>query len=211
MPTGDPRFVVPGSMLSKTAAFTANFSTTLTYQARASKSNPYGPVQQVTFSTRPGTSTAISVNFDRPSNALAVLFVPMGDAAKTYNTQWTTTGQQALQDGMTAAVSREYKLRQIGIRGRSPLRSCADPHHRDGSTCSTRAKFGNGANYDVIQPHASWSVLQTRLIRTRRRTGSWGRRLAVGIDGLPQSALLRGDGGRTRSRRAPRSRVAPDS
>ena len=96
--TGDQRFSGSRSTPSKTAAFTANFSTTLTYQARASKSNPYGPVQQVTFSL-PGTSTAISVNFDRPSNALAVLRVPMGDGTKTYNTQWTATGQQALQDG----------------------------------------------------------------------------------------------------------------
>ena len=67
-------------------------------------------LQQITFSNRPGTSTSISAAFDRPSNALGILFVPMGDATKTYSTQWTTSAQQALQDGMTAAVARQYPL-----------------------------------------------------------------------------------------------------
>jgi CSLREA domain-containing protein len=189
--TGDPRFVVPGSMLSKTAAFTANLSTTLTYQARASKSNPYGPVQQVTFSTRPGTSTTISVNFDRPSNALAVLFVPMGDAAKTYNTQWTTTGQQALQDGMTAAVSREYPLPAgIGnLGGTGGLRYAVAPtliDLRRLNLLDSSGKFcGNGANYDAIQAQ----LAQFRLSYNTVNPNAQANRVvgvvdpAVGIDG----------------------------
>ena len=32
----------------------------------------------------PGTATPISASFDRPSNALGILFVPMGDGTKTY-------------------------------------------------------------------------------------------------------------------------------
>ena len=189
--TGDPRFVVPGSMLSKTAAFTANFSTTLTYQARASKNNPYGPVQQVTFSTRPGTSTAISANFDRPSNALAVLFVPMGDAAKTYNTQWTATGQQALQDGMTAAVSREYPLPAgIGnLGGTGGLRYAVAPtliDLRRLNLLDSSGKFcGNGANYDAIQAQ----LAQFRLSYNTANPNAQANRVvgvvdpAVGIDG----------------------------
>jgi Right handed beta helix region len=154
--TGDPKFVVPGAMVSRTTAFTATFSTTLSYRAKATKSGTYGAIQQITFSNRPGTSTPISTNFDRPSNALGVLFVPMGDGTKTYSTQWTAAAQQALQDGMTAAVARQYPLPAgIGnLGGTGGLRYMVTPTLLDLNRLNllSAGKFcGTGANYDLIK------------------------------------------------------------
>jgi hypothetical protein len=157
--TGDPKFVVPAGMVSKTAAFTANFSTTITYASKATRTGSYGTPQQIPFATRPGGG-AISAAFDRPSNALGVLFVPMGDATKTYSTQWTATAQQALQDGMTAAVARQYPLPSgIGnLGGTGGLRYMVAPtlinlRSVGGvNLLDINGKFcGTGANYDKIK------------------------------------------------------------
>jgi hypothetical protein len=155
--TGDPKFVVPGSLVSRATAFTANFATTLGYRSRSSKTAPYGAIQQITFSTRPGSSSPISASFDRPSNALGILFVPMGDGTKTYDTQWTAAGQQALQDGMTAGVARTYPLPNgIGnLGGTGGLRYLVAPTLLDLKRLNLldgSGKFcGTGANYDAVK------------------------------------------------------------
>ncbi len=155
--TGDPKFVVPGSLVSRANAFTANFATTLGYRSRSSKTAPYGAIQQITFSTRPGSSSPISASFDRPSNALGILFVPMGDGTKTYDTQWTAAGQQALQDGMTAGVARTYPLPNgIGnLGGTGGLRYLVAPTLLDLKRLNLldgNGKFcGTGANYDAVK------------------------------------------------------------
>lgn len=155
--TGDPKFVVPASMVSRTAAFTASFSTTLGYRSKATKTGSYGAIQQITFSNRPGTTTPITAGFDRPSNAIGILFVPMGDGTKLYDTQWTTAGQQALQDGMTAAVARQYPLAAgIGnLGGTGGLRYMVTPTLLDLKRLNLldgSGKFcGTGANYDAIK------------------------------------------------------------
>jgi hypothetical protein len=155
--TGDPKFVVPASMVSRTSAFTAAFSTTLGYRSKATKTGSYGSIQQIPFSNRPGTTTPIQASFDRPSNALGILFVPMGDATKSYSTQWTTGAQQALQDGVTAAIAREYPLPAGtgNLGGTGGLRYSVAPTlldlkalnllNADGKFC------GTGANYDLIK------------------------------------------------------------
>jgi Periplasmic copper-binding protein (NosD) len=154
--TGDPKFVVPGAMVSRTTAFTANLSTTLSYRSRATKSAQYSAIQPITFSNRPGGG-AIAASFDRPSNALGVLFVPMGDGTKTYSTQWTAAAQQALQDGMTAAVARQYPLPAgIGnLGGTGGLRYMVTPTLLDLKRLNlldAAGKFcGTGLNYDLIK------------------------------------------------------------
>ena len=115
----------------------------------------------------------------------------MGDAAKTYNMQWTTTGQQALQDGMTAAVSREYPLPAgIGnLGGTGGLRYAVAPtliDLRRLNLLDSSGKFcGNGANYDAIQAQ----LAQFRLSYNTANPNAQANRVvgvvdpAVGIDG----------------------------
>ncbi len=154
--TGDPKFVVPASMLSRSSAFSASFSMTLRYQSKPTRTGAI-TAGQITFSNRPGTSTPISANFDRPSNSLGVLFVPMGDATQSYSSQWTSAGQQALQDGMTAAVARQYPLPSgIGaLGGAGGLRYSVTPTLLDLKRLNLidgQGKFcGTGANYDLIK------------------------------------------------------------
>ena len=107
--TGDPKFVVPPAFVTSGSPFTATFTATIRYQSRPNSRTAF-TAGQITFSTRPGTNTAITAAFAGPSNAFSVLFVPMGDATRTYSSQWSATAQQALQDGMTAAVARQYPL-----------------------------------------------------------------------------------------------------
>lgn len=155
--TGDPKFVVPASMVLRTTAFSAAFSTTLSYRSKATRTGSYGSIQQITFSNRPGTTTPIQASFDRPSNALGVLLVPMGDATKSYSSQWTAAAQQALQDGMTAAVAREYPLPAgVGnLGGTGGLRYSVAPTLLDLKALNllnAEGKFcGTGANYDLIK------------------------------------------------------------
>ena len=74
--TGDPKFVVPASMVARTSAFTATFSTTLSYRSRPTTSSAYSAITTITFTNRPGTSTPISASFDRPSNAMGISSSP---------------------------------------------------------------------------------------------------------------------------------------
>ncbi|MDQ3379964.1 MAG: right-handed parallel beta-helix repeat-containing protein [Actinomycetota bacterium] len=154
--TGDPKFVVPAPMVSRSSAFTASFSMTLRYQSKPTRTGAL-TAGQITFSNRPGTTTPITASFDRPSNALGVLFVPMGDATKSYSSQWTAAGQQALQDGMTAAVARQYPLPAGtgSLGGTGGLRYSVTPTLLDLKALNLldgNGKFcGTGANYDVIK------------------------------------------------------------
>ena len=205
--TGDPKFVVPGAMVSRTTAFTANFSTTLFYRSRATKSAQYGAVQQIPFSNCP--TGGIAASFDRPSNALGVLFVPMGDGTKTYSTQWTAAAQQALQDGMTAAVAREYPLPAgIGnLGGTGGLRYMVTPTLLDLKRLNlldADGKFcGTGLNYDLIKAE----LAQFRLSHNTANPNAQANRVVGVIDpavGLgPRSPASRAWLSSTRRRRGP--------
>ncbi|MBA2527553.1 MAG: CSLREA domain-containing protein, partial [Pyrinomonadaceae bacterium] len=154
--TGDPKFVVPAPMVSRSSAFTASFSMTLRYQSKPTRTGAL-TAGQITFSNRPGTTTPITASFDRPSNALGVLFVPMGDATKSYSSQWTAAGQQALQDGMTAAVARQYPVPSGtgALGGTGGLRYSVTPTLLDLKRLNLldgQGRFcGTGANYDLIK------------------------------------------------------------
>jgi Right handed beta helix region len=174
--TGDPKFVVPGSMLSGSGAFTATFSTTLMYRQRATTSGTYSTPTPITFSTRPGGG-AITASVAAPSNPLGVLFVPMGDAARTYSSQWTTTGQQALQDGITAAVARQYPLPagigNLGSTG-TGFRYSIAPTLLDlgpgGLNLLSAGEFcGTGPNYDLVKGQLAQFLLSHNATNTSAR------------------------------------------
>ena len=155
--TGDPKFVVPPSIVTRAGAFTASFSATVRYQSRPNSRTAF-TAGQITFSTRPGTNTPITAAFAGTSNAFSALFVPMGDATRTYSSQWSATAQQALQDGMTAAVARQYPLPAgIGqLGGTGGLRYSVTPTLLNlgatGLNLMPNGKFcGTGASYDVIK------------------------------------------------------------
>jgi len=99
---GDAKFVVPGSALaplSTTSAFTATFRATIGYQSKTSSTAT--PVSRsVSFSTLPGTTTPITKPVARRSNALRVLVVPMGNAALSFDSQFTASGRTAVQNGI---------------------------------------------------------------------------------------------------------------
>ncbi|HET8784940.1 MAG TPA: CSLREA domain-containing protein, partial [Candidatus Limnocylindrales bacterium] len=108
--TADPIFVVPGAALapSSTTAFTATFQITVTYQSRTSSTATPVP-GSVTFTTRPGSTTAITAAVGARTNALRILVVPMGNAALPFAESYTQAGDAALQAAMLT-VSRIYPL-----------------------------------------------------------------------------------------------------
>lgn len=155
--TGDPKFVVPASFVTSGGAFTATFTATIRYQQRPNSRTAF-TAGQVTFSTRPGTNSPITAAFAAPSNALATLFVPMGDATRTYSSQWSSTAQQALQDGMTGTLARLYPLPAgVGeLGGTGGLRYSVTPTLLDlgatGLNLMPTGKFcGTGSSYDLIK------------------------------------------------------------
>jgi streptogramin lyase len=101
----DPKFVVPGTDLQPptTAAFTASFTATVTYSAGGA-----APAT-ASFTSLSGSTTAITATVERKTNALRILVVPMGDASQAASTQFTSSGQSAVQDGMLQ-VSRIYPV-----------------------------------------------------------------------------------------------------
>jgi CSLREA domain-containing protein len=108
--TADPIWVVPGSALapSTTAAFTATFQVTVTYQSRASSTATPVP-GSVTFTTRPGSSTPITAPVGARTNALRILVVPMGNASLPFAESYTQSGDAVLQAAMLT-MSRIYPL-----------------------------------------------------------------------------------------------------
>jgi parallel beta-helix repeat protein len=163
--TGDPKFVIPPNFVDETAAFTATFKATINFQFRASRSAAYTTGTPVVFTNRPGTSTPIQTNYAGPTGPLSVLFVPMGDATKTYSSQWTSAGQQTLQDGITATLARTYPLPAgIGnLGGTGGFRYTVAPTLLDlralnlldgnGKLCAS------GGSYDVIKARLAQFLL----------------------------------------------------
>lgn len=114
----DVRFAVPGTVLAPTATgvFTASFSISVTTVAKSGSTTL--AATNTTLRTLPGTTTPITASYDRKTNALRILAVPMGDATKPFDTQFRTEARTAVQSGM-AALSRLYPVpRGVGdLRG----------------------------------------------------------------------------------------------
>jgi len=153
----DPKFVLPGSALqpsSTTGAFSITLTATVRYAANA------GTVSSATFSTLPGTATPITANFERKTNALRILVVPMGDAAQAYTSQFSSNAQNAMQNGMLQ-VSRLFPV-PAGINtltgGTGGLRYTLNAGLLNlGLTglnlmTASGSKFcGTGANFDAVK------------------------------------------------------------
>lgn len=105
--TGDPVFLIPGVDLAPattTAAFTLSFSASISFSATL------GNKSTSVIGTSPAALSGISsANVDKKSNALRVLVVAMGDTSQTYSSQFSSSAQSAIQDGMVQ-VSRTYPV-----------------------------------------------------------------------------------------------------
>src|SRR6478672_7621223 len=106
--TGDPKFLVPGSMLATagaTGAFTATLTATVSYQSKTSSRDTSPISGSATFTTLSGSTGPLSAAVGQRSNALRVLAVPMGDASQAFS----STANAAVQNGFTA-LSRLYPV-----------------------------------------------------------------------------------------------------
>ena len=166
--TGDPSFIVPGSGLSPAggAGFTARFTATVNSQSKASRSaTPVaGPPQTFSFLptsvTNPAPSTTpIQAAFDKKTNPFHVLVVPMGDATKTYGSQFSAAAQAAVQDGMTGTLARIFPVASgvgnLGSTGGEGLQYTIIPTLLDLKALNlldSTGKFcGTGASYSAIK------------------------------------------------------------
>lgn len=166
--TGDAKFIVPGSGLSPAAGagFTARFTATVNSQSKASRNAApvAGPPQTFSFLptslTNPAPSTTpIQAAFDKRTNPFHVLVVPMGDATKTYSSQFGAAAQAAVQDGMTGTVARIFPVASgvgnLGSTGGQGLQYTITPTLLDLKTLglldSTGKFCGTGVSYNAIK------------------------------------------------------------
>lgn len=159
--TGDVKFDIPGQTLSPTgseAGFTATFTATINYVQQPNSRTALAP-GSVSFTVRPGTTTAITAPVARKTNALRVLVVPIGDPTKLYNTQLTAAGQAEIQRGMLT-LARIYPLRDgiATLTDTSPsglaagLRYSISPTLLDVSSLMNGGIFcGNGTNFATLR------------------------------------------------------------
>jgi hypothetical protein len=181
--SADPIFVVPASRVnacnatpcSITTPFTLQFKARIYYTTSANSTPTFRD-----FSLMPGTtSTPIAGNFSQLPNAFRVLVIPMGDKNQLYSSQFTSTGQQAVQSGfdalsrmlpVPAGVTSTLRTTSGGIRYWINLAAMLDLKaipgaYPSGSTkfCGTQQNFdGTAANsyQDGIRAKLAW-YLQT--------------------------------------------------
>ncbi len=163
----DPVFVIPGSFLAPAAA-TGRLTLTLTATVNFTPVAPAGNAASVSFTTLPGTRTAITKTIERRSNALRILVVPMGnllDASSNANVQSalsTVSRLLPVPDG-TPTGARLGTLDGVdgGIRfgiNAAPLDLAAL-----GLTlpfCGTSSSF-NAIKAQLAQIRTSWNSLNT--------------------------------------------------
>ena len=158
--TADPKFVVPANVVNHclstsactdTAAFTLTFSVSITYSTSLS-STP------VTLSPPLAAATA---TFDKSSNALRVLAIPMGDKSQAYSSQFSSSAQVAVQNGF-AALSRIYPVPggvsstlnttsggiryKLDLAAMLDLKSIAGAYDSNNKFCGTVSNFGTSSN-----------------------------------------------------------------
>jgi hypothetical protein len=153
----DPKFVIPGSVLAPAATtgrFTATFRFTVTYQSKTGSSAT--PVNgSATFTTLTGSTTPITAVVEQRSNAIRLLIVPMGDASRTYSSQFSTAATQAVQNAM-ATLSRTWPV-PAGVADLGAttggIRYTINPSLLDiRSLLGSDGKFcGSGANFDALK------------------------------------------------------------
>lgn len=107
----NPYFVVPGSLLARQdgAAFTAGFTATVSYRAKAATAATFGAIETVTL---PATGTpAVTAPVARRSNGLRVLVVPMGDLSQGYDAEFPPLAVSTTQNAM------KNLARQLPVNG----------------------------------------------------------------------------------------------
>jgi hypothetical protein len=153
----DPKFVLPGEVANPclspaectdSAPFAIAFTVSLTY------STSLNSAPQTLTPALAGTSAT----FDRSSNALRVLVIPMGDRSQAYNTQFSDSARVAVQNGF-AALSRMYPLAggvsstlsatTGGIRYKLDLAAMLDLKSVPGAYDANNKFCGTQANFDV--------------------------------------------------------------
>lgn len=158
----DPKFVVPAARVNScladltaalcddsAAGFSLTFTASVTYTTSAS-STP------VTLAL----PTSATGNFDKSTNALRVLVIPMGDSSQPYSTQLTDSGRAAVSNGFAAlsrilpvasGVSSTLTATTGGIRYKLDLaamlnlRAVAGAYDPNGKFC------GSQSNFDAIK------------------------------------------------------------
>ncbi len=153
--TADPKFVIPPIVPSPadTGRFAVTFSGTISYSSYTS-SKASAVNGTITFSNRPGTTTAISMTVERKTNAFRVLVVPMGDARQSYASQFDSVARTTTQNGMTAAARKLPVPDSTGdLGGAGGLRYTINPTLLDLSRLlNSSGKFcGTGANFDAVK------------------------------------------------------------
>ena len=152
----DPKFVVPAdvvnSCLVATCIDTSGFALTFTADIKYTTSN--NTTNQLSMAPAP-TATG---TFDRGTNALRVLAVPMGDKSLAYSTQFSDSARVAVENGF-AALSRIFPVpggvsstlgsATGGIRYKLDLSAMLDVKsvsgaYVNGKFCGTQASFDGG-------------------------------------------------------------------
>lgn len=153
--TADPNFVLPAANANSclttactdTGGFTLTFTATINYTTSVQSS----PQQSATASA--------SASFDRASNALRVLAIPMGDSSQAYSTQFSDSARVAVENGF-ATLSRIYPLPagvsntlattaggmryKLDLGTMLNLRGIPGAYDTGGKFCGTQANFDAG-------------------------------------------------------------------
>jgi hypothetical protein len=152
----DPKFLIPGNLVNSclatgcatTGGFTLTFTLQLSYSINGS----------ATLLTLPTAPTKIAT-FDRASNALRILAIPMGDASQQYSTQFSDAARVAVENGF-AALGRIYPLPggvsstlnsttggiryKLDLAAMLNLRGITGAYDANGKFCGTQANFDAG-------------------------------------------------------------------
>jgi len=151
----DPKFLLPAanvnSCLNTPCADTGGFR--LTFTATIGYTTSLQSTPQLT------TTATAAAGFDRASNALRVLAIPMGDASQTYSTQFSDSARVAVENGF-AALSRIYPLPggvssslatgagglryKLDLATMLDLRGIPGAYDTGGRFCGTQANFDAG-------------------------------------------------------------------
>lgn len=155
----DPKFALPGARLNSclvdlttaacndsAAGFSLTFTATVSYTTSVDSTQLTTPL--------PVTATG---NFDRSTNALRVLVIPMGDSSLAYSTQLTDSGRTAISNAF-AALSRMYPVAsgvsstltaaatggvryKLDLAAMLNLRAVAGAYDPNGKFCGTQSNF----------------------------------------------------------------------
>jgi len=152
----DPKFVVPGSVLAPSATtvqFTATFKATVRYSAKTSKSAT-AVSGTATFTSLTGSTAPITATVQARTNALRILVVPLGNASKSYASQFSAAATTAVQNAMTT-MSRTLPVpagvADLGATS-GGIRYTINPTLLDIGAYMTSGMFcGGGDNFDAIK------------------------------------------------------------